>query len=49
MSARLIDGRRYAAELRTALTAEVRELAGQGVRPGLATVLAGEQLPGARL
>ena len=30
MSARLIDGRRYAAELRTALTAEVRELAGQG-------------------
>jgi methylenetetrahydrofolate dehydrogenase (NADP+) / methenyltetrahydrofolate cyclohydrolase len=45
MSARLIDGRRYAAELRSALTAEVRELAGQGVRPGLATVLAGDSYP----
>ena len=45
MSARLIDGRRYAAELRTALTAEVRELAGQGSRPGLATVLAGDSYP----
>ena len=45
MSARLIDGRRYAAELRNALTAEVRELAGQGVRPGLATVLAGDSYP----
>jgi methylenetetrahydrofolate dehydrogenase (NADP+)/methenyltetrahydrofolate cyclohydrolase len=45
MSARLIDGRRYAAELRIALTAEVRELAGQGVRPGLATVLADDSYP----
>ena len=45
MSARLIDGRRYAAELRTALTAEVRELAGQGSRPGLATMLAGDSYP----
>jgi methylenetetrahydrofolate dehydrogenase (NADP+) / methenyltetrahydrofolate cyclohydrolase len=45
MSARLIDGRRCAAELRTALAAEVRELAGQGVRPGLATVLAGDSYP----
>jgi methylenetetrahydrofolate dehydrogenase (NADP+) / methenyltetrahydrofolate cyclohydrolase len=45
MSARLIDGRRYAAELRHILTAEVRELAGQGVRPGLATVLAGDSYP----
>jgi methylenetetrahydrofolate dehydrogenase (NADP+) / methenyltetrahydrofolate cyclohydrolase len=45
MSARLIDGRRYAAELRAALTAEVRELAGHGTRPGLATVLAGDSYP----
>jgi methylenetetrahydrofolate dehydrogenase (NADP+)/methenyltetrahydrofolate cyclohydrolase len=45
MTARLIDGRRYAAELRTALTAEVRELAGQGARPGLAAVLAGDSYP----
>lgn len=45
MNARLIDGRRYAAELRTALTAEVRELAGQGSRPGLAAVLAGDSYP----
>jgi methylenetetrahydrofolate dehydrogenase (NADP+) / methenyltetrahydrofolate cyclohydrolase len=41
----MIDGRRYAAELRTALTAEVRELAGQGSRPGLAAVLAGDSYP----
>jgi methylenetetrahydrofolate dehydrogenase (NADP+)/methenyltetrahydrofolate cyclohydrolase len=45
MNARLIDGRRYAAELRTALTAEVRDLAGQGSRPGLAAVLAGDSYP----
>jgi methylenetetrahydrofolate dehydrogenase (NADP+)/methenyltetrahydrofolate cyclohydrolase len=45
MSARLIDGRRYAADLRSALTAEVRELARQGSRPGLATVLAGDSYP----
>jgi methylenetetrahydrofolate dehydrogenase (NADP+)/methenyltetrahydrofolate cyclohydrolase len=45
MTARMIDGRRYAAELRTALTAEVRELAGQGSRPGLAAVLAGDSYP----
>jgi 5,10-methylene-tetrahydrofolate dehydrogenase/methenyl tetrahydrofolate cyclohydrolase len=45
MNARLIDSRRYAAELRTALTAELRGLAGQGSRPGLATVLAGASYP----
>ena len=45
MSAHLIDGRRYAAELRNVLTAEVRELAGHGSRPGLATVLAGDSYP----
>jgi methylenetetrahydrofolate dehydrogenase (NADP+) / methenyltetrahydrofolate cyclohydrolase len=45
MSAHLIDGRRYAADLRNALTAEVRELAAQGSRPGLATVLAGDSYP----
>lgn len=41
----LIDGRLYAAELRTRLAAEVRELAGDGVRPGLATVIAGDSYP----
>lgn len=45
MSAQLIDGRRYAADLLDALVAEVGELAAQGTRPGLATVLAGDSYP----
>jgi methylenetetrahydrofolate dehydrogenase (NADP+)/methenyltetrahydrofolate cyclohydrolase len=45
MSAHLIDGRRYAADLRNALTAEVRGLTSQGSRPGLATVVAGDSYP----
>ncbi len=42
MSARTIDGRRVAAALTEELRREVKTLADQGVRPGLATVLAGD-------
>jgi methylenetetrahydrofolate dehydrogenase (NADP+)/methenyltetrahydrofolate cyclohydrolase len=42
VSARVIDGNALAAELRAEVEAHLRELAGQGVRAGLATVLAGE-------
>lgn len=45
MTAHVIDGRRYARDLRGALTREVRELAAQGIRPGLATVVAGDSYP----
>jgi methylenetetrahydrofolate dehydrogenase (NADP+) / methenyltetrahydrofolate cyclohydrolase len=39
MTAHIIDGRAYADDLKQALTREVDALAGQGVVPGLATVL----------
>lgn len=42
MSAQTIDGRRVAAALTEELRREVKTLADQGVRPGLATVLAGD-------
>ena len=42
MTARTIDGNELAEELRAEVEASVAELAGAGVRPGLATVLAGE-------
>ena len=42
MSARTIDGRKVAAALTEELRREVKTLADQGVRPGLATVLAGD-------
>jgi len=42
VSARTIDGRRVAAALTEELRREVKTLADQGVRPGLATVLAGD-------
>ena len=45
MTADVIDGRAYAADLRAGLAAEVHELAAEGVRPGLATVLAGDSYP----
>lgn len=45
MSAVLIDGRMYAAELSASLADEVEELAAAGVRPGLATVLVGDSYP----
>ncbi|MDQ3578119.1 MAG: bifunctional 5,10-methylene-tetrahydrofolate dehydrogenase/5,10-methylene-tetrahydrofolate cyclohydrolase [Actinomycetota bacterium] len=41
----LIDGRRYAADLSARLAGEVAELAGVGVRPGLATVVVGNSYP----
>src|ERR1700691_4912860 len=43
MSARIIDGKAIAAELRVAVAAETRRLAeAHGLRPGLAVVLIGE-------
>lgn len=45
MGAHAIDGRRLARELKDRLAVEVKELADQGVRPGLATVLVGESYP----
>ncbi len=45
VSAVLIDGRRYAADLAERLAQEVQELSGAGVRPGLATVLVGNSYP----
>jgi len=42
VSARTIDGRKVAAALTEELRREVKTLADQGVRPGLATVLAGD-------
>lgn len=42
MTARIIDGRAYALDLRALIAAEVRDLAADGTRPGLATVLAGD-------
>ena len=45
VTADVIDGRAYAADLRSRLAAEVHELAAQGVRPGLATVIAGDSYP----
>ncbi|WP_219413998.1 bifunctional 5,10-methylenetetrahydrofolate dehydrogenase/5,10-methenyltetrahydrofolate cyclohydrolase [Pseudonocardia nigra] len=45
MTADVIDGRAYAADLRSRLAAEVHDLASVGVRPGLATVIAGDSYP----
>jgi methylenetetrahydrofolate dehydrogenase (NADP+)/methenyltetrahydrofolate cyclohydrolase len=42
VSAKLIDGKAVAADLRTSIAAEVAHLASQGLRPGLAVVLVGE-------
>jgi methylenetetrahydrofolate dehydrogenase (NADP+)/methenyltetrahydrofolate cyclohydrolase len=41
----IIDGRLYAADLKDRVAAEVKVLARRGVRPGLATVLAGDNYP----
>ncbi|HVO63380.1 MAG TPA: bifunctional 5,10-methylenetetrahydrofolate dehydrogenase/5,10-methenyltetrahydrofolate cyclohydrolase [Terriglobales bacterium] len=41
MSARILDGNRIAAEIRAEVAAEIRALAGLGLRPGLAVVLVG--------
>lgn len=45
MTAHVIDGARYARDLRGALSREVAELAAQGSLPGLATVVAGDSYP----
>lgn len=45
MAAHVIDGRRLARELKDGLAAEIKLLADQGIRPGLATVLVGESYP----
>jgi methylenetetrahydrofolate dehydrogenase (NADP+)/methenyltetrahydrofolate cyclohydrolase len=42
MTARLIDGKALAAELRVAIAAKVADLSNRGVKPGLAVVLVGE-------
>ena len=42
MTARIIDGKAIAAELRTRIAAEVRALTARGVVPGLAVVLVGD-------
>ncbi len=41
MSARILDGNRIAAEIKTEVTAEVRSLTTAGLRPGLAVILVG--------
>ena len=41
MTARILDGTKMAAEIRSETAAEVRELAASGTRPGLAVVLVG--------
>ena len=42
MSARLLDGKRVAKEIREDVKREVSELVAQGVKPGLAAILVGE-------
>lgn len=42
MSAKIIDGKKVAAELHGAITVEVADLIGRGIKPGLAVVLVGE-------
>ncbi len=42
MTARLLDGVALARQIRDEVAAEVRELAGRGIQPGLAVVLVGE-------
>jgi methylenetetrahydrofolate dehydrogenase (NADP+) / methenyltetrahydrofolate cyclohydrolase len=42
MTAQLIDGKAIAAKLRVSVSAEVADLARQGIKPGLAVVLVGE-------
>ncbi len=41
MTAHVIDGKAYAADFKAQLAEEIRELAAEGTRPGLATVLVG--------
>jgi len=41
MTARILDGTKLAAEIRAEVAAEVKSMAAEGVRPGLAVILAG--------
>lgn len=45
MAAKVIDGSAYARDLGDTLTGEAAELVAQGARPGLATVIAGDDYP----
>lgn len=45
MTARVIDGKAMAAEIRSEVAGRVRALAGRGVTPGLAAVLVGDDEP----
>ena len=47
MTAQVLDGKAVAAQIRAELTLRVQALAGQGVVPGLGTVLVGDD-PGSR-
>lgn len=42
MTARILDGNRIAADIRAEVAAQIRALAGGGLRPGLAVVLVGD-------
>lgn len=48
MAAKILDGNRIASEIRAEITAEVKYLAAQGIRPGLAAVLVGHD-PGSEI
>jgi methylenetetrahydrofolate dehydrogenase (NADP+)/methenyltetrahydrofolate cyclohydrolase len=48
MPARILDGNKIAFDIRTELVAEVKQLAMQGIRPGLAAVLVGHD-PGSEI
>lgn len=43
--AHVIDGRAYAADLKVRVAGDVKALEAQGVRPGLATLLVGDEFP----
>ena len=45
MGAHVIDGRRLAGELKERLAGEIKDLADHGIRPGLATVMVGDDYP----
>ena len=43
MSAKIIDGKQVAQEMRVEIKAEVEKLATEGITPGLVTILVGEK------
>jgi methylenetetrahydrofolate dehydrogenase (NADP+)/methenyltetrahydrofolate cyclohydrolase len=48
MAARVLDGEALATRIREQLSERVRELKGEGVQPGLGTILVGDDAPSAR-